>query len=724
MLIRDKRRVFYRCFPKPMKSLPKILPLLASLVALAPAQAQQTFNVSDDPQLRSALAQAFNNSVNNSSTVDTINILGNISSTSQFVLNANVNIVGNGYTINMNNDDRAFFIAGGVVNISGLSIENGLALGGHGSAGGGGGAGLGGGIFVGSGTYYGGADPITGVAAVVATGVSAPNVTFNGVSFLNNKAEGGKSSITDLAWVGGGGGMGGHGGTSGGQSGGGGFGINAHGGAQSQPNGNEGAFINVATVPGANNSGGVGGNGSDGATGGSAGTNGGGGGTGAIGGGFITTYGSGGGGGVGGGRGYYLNGDPPDSGGNGGFGGGGGGNSSYYGGNGGFGGGGGATAGYNGGTGGFGGGGGGYGDSSGGPGAGGFGAGRGSFMSSSSPGSGGGGLGAGGAVFVMAGASVTFQDGGFASNSVKAGAGFVSGSSYGADLFLGANVTFNVSSNLTLNSLGGAGNTNDPNVVNNYGVNHANDPNAQGGIIKTGAGNLTLIGTNYYTGATTVSAGRLTVNGSIATSSAVTVQASASLGGSGSVGAIGGAGSIDPGNSPGILTATSADPSGGLTFNFEFTSINPVFSNASASVNDLLRLTSATPFTASLNGANTVNIYFNVAALTEGQIYTGAFFTDVQSDFLAQITDATFNYYVANTNGPVNYNGVNYEALGGGLAVDISTIDQTADFAGGTVSGQISQLEVVPEPSTYALLGLAAAALGAHFVRRRRKSAA
>jgi len=324
----------------------------------------------------------------------------------------------------------------------------------------------------------------------------------------------------------------------------------------------------------------------------------------------------------------------------------------------------------------------------------------------------------------MAGASVTFQDGGFASNSVKAGAGFVSGSSYGADLFLGANVTFNVSSNLTLNSLGGAGNTNDPNVVNNYGVNHANDPNAQGGIIKTGAGNLTLIGTNYYTGATTVSAGRLTVNGSIATSSAVTVQASASLGGSGSVGAIGGAGSIDPGNSPGILTATSADPSGGLAFNFEFTSINPVFSNASASVNDLLRLTSATPFTASLNGANTVNIYFNVAALTEGQIYTGAFFTDVQSDFLAQITDATFDYYGANTHGPVTYNGVNYESLGGGLAIDISTIAQTADFAGGTVNGQISQFEVVPEPSTYALLGLAAAALGAHFVRRRRKSAA
>lgn len=479
------------------------------MLASLPLKAQWSTNVSTADELTAAFAQAFSNSVADSGVINTINLQGNISASKQMIVDANVNIVGNGYTIDMYNNDRAFFIAGGTVGISNLTIQNGLARGGTGFSGGGGGAGLGGAIFVGSGTYYGGADPITGVAPVVATGVSAPDVTFSGVSFYKNEADGGRSPIDTPSWWGGGGGMGGDGGSIGGQGGGGGFGKSADGGAQSGPNGNRGAFVNVATVLGAANSGGAGGNGSDGSTGGSGGTNGGGGGAGAGGAGFIQTQGSGGGGGVGGGRGYYLNGTPPNSGGNGGFGGGGGGNNSYYGGNGGFGGGGGSTYGYNGGIGGFGGGGGAYGDDSGDPGAGGFGAGRGSYWSSGSPGSGGGGLGAGGAVFVMAGASVTVQDGGFASNSVTAGTGYISGSAYGADLFLGSDVTFNVTngSSLSVNSLGGAGNTNDANIVNNYGVNYANDPNAQGGIIKTGAGALTLTGSNYYTGATTIHQG-------------------------------------------------------------------------------------------------------------------------------------------------------------------------------------------------------------------------
>jgi len=67
---------------------------------------------------------------------------------------------------------------------------------------------------------------------------------------------------------------------------------------------------------------------------------------------------------------------------------------------------------------------------------------------------------------------------------------------------------------------------------------------------------LTLTGVNTYTGATTVSAGKLVVNGSIA-SSAVTVNSGGTLGGSGTVGAltVTSGGTVGPGNSPGILSS-------------------------------------------------------------------------------------------------------------------------------------------------------------------------
>ncbi len=45
-------------------------------------------------------------------------------------VDANVVINGGGYTLDMNNADRAFFIAGGNVAINNLTIQNGLAQGG------------------------------------------------------------------------------------------------------------------------------------------------------------------------------------------------------------------------------------------------------------------------------------------------------------------------------------------------------------------------------------------------------------------------------------------------------------------------------------------------------------------------------------------------------------------------------------------------------------------
>lgn len=89
-----------------------------------------------------------------------------------------------------------------------------------------------------------------------------------------------------------------------------------------------------------------------------------------------------------------------------------------------------------------------------------------------------------------------------------------------------------------------------------------------GSLTKDGAGTLTLSGVNTYTGATTVTAGRLAVNGSIA-SSAVTVGAGGNLGGAGTVGALTLNGILAPGNSIDTLSAGNTVFNAGSTYEVE-----------------------------------------------------------------------------------------------------------------------------------------------------------
>ncbi|WP_322518365.1 autotransporter-associated beta strand repeat-containing protein [Rhodopseudomonas palustris] len=89
---------------------------------------------------------------------------------------------------------------------------------------------------------------------------------------------------------------------------------------------------------------------------------------------------------------------------------------------------------------------------------------------------------------------------------------------------------------------------------NDSSTNYSGTMSGTGGLTKQGTGNLILSGTNDYTGPTTVNAGTLSVNGSIA--SAVTAASGGRLGGSGSVGSttIASGGTLAPGNSIGTLT--------------------------------------------------------------------------------------------------------------------------------------------------------------------------
>ena len=198
-----------------------------------------------------------------------------------------------------------------------------------------------------------------------------------------------------------------------------------------------------------------------------------------------------------------------------------------------------------------------------------------------------------------------------------------------------------------------------------------------GAVTKQGAGMLTLDGANSYMGLTTVSAGTLVVNGSIASTAGLNVDSGAFLSGSGSLASmIAGAGLVGPGNSPGI--------------------------------------------------------YFQVASLAVGDTFQGGFFTDAtlaQSDLLSNVSAGSFNFFVqGDGSGTSVYNGVNYYTFVDyltfvpsitGLTISSRTVS-SANFATGIVTnGQVVELVAVPEPSTYALAAIGAGIVGLMHWRKR-----
>jgi autotransporter-associated beta strand protein len=147
--------------------------------------------------------------------------------------------------------------------------------------------------------------------------------------------------------------------------------------------------------------------------------------------------------------------------------------------------------------------------------------------------------------------------------------------------------TLDISSRLT--ALGAGGGTFDTNGNN---VTLASAITGAGGLIKQGSGLLNLTGTNTYTGATSVNAGTLAVNGSVTGN--VTVGTAGTLGGIGLIfGAVNTQGIIAPGNSIGTITVNgSFTQAAGSTYQVEV--------NA-AGQGDRINVTGA-PGTATING--------------------------------------------------------------------------------------------------------------------------
>jgi len=91
-------------------------------------------------------------------------------------------------------------------------------------------------------------------------------------------------------------------------------------------------------------------------------------------------------------------------------------------------------------------------------------------------------------------------------------------------------------------------------------------------VTSSGAGILDLTAPNTYTGPTTVSSGKLLINGSTDSASAATVASGATLGGSGTVnGTVDDSGILSPGNSPGTLNTGAETWESGGSYQFEIT---------------------------------------------------------------------------------------------------------------------------------------------------------
>ena len=228
-----------------------------------------------------------------------------------------------------------------------------------------------------------------------------------------------------------------------------------------------------------------------------------------------------------------------------------------------------------------------------------------------------------------------------------------------------------------------------------------------GSLTKVGLGNLTLSGSNTYTGPTTVNAGKLFVDGTV--TNAVTVNGGA-LGGSGNTGAVtvNSGGTLAPGRSAAILDVPVNGLSGGA-------GILHV-------AGDVVLNLGAT-YLVDLNGIAVGTSYDQVAVM--GAVNLGGALLSVSLGFAPNIGDV----FTIVDNDAADAIGGTFDGLAEGDEITAGGETFAISYQGGdgndvtltSAAHEPGFSGPIPEPTTWALL-LIGTAFAAHSMRRRRKA--
>jgi hypothetical protein len=210
-----------------------------------------------------------------------------------------------------------------------------------------------------------------------------------------------------------------------------------------------------------------------------------------------------------------------------------------------------------------------------------------------------------------------------------------------------------------------------------------------------------------FTGTLNVNGGKVVVDGALASGSTTVVGSGSLLGGSGTVGAINlqrGA-TLTPGNSPGLLTASSAVWGAGATYEWQLGSLTGV----AGTDWDLFRVTGTLDMSALSSGDK-----FNLTLVSDGSLDLSAGYewTFVQAANFAGLSNLSLGADITNL----------FQIATQGM--DVGTESANIKVLVGSTSNGMTSLNVwaVPEPSSQSLLAFGMAALVAVRSMRRKQS--